>query len=230
MARTRADTGNNPPPKRRKLNGTTDDAEAPAAVRESSSSDELAATSDYEIEERHGDSRSAKKVTENRRQYKRQSHGQSGSESPDKLSMDADALWSRNARDQSRAKDEEELAHPDHEDDENQQEIAETKVEPEDLPPAQGDINGDPESSEAHTAEPSEKLPTPEPSPPPPPPKPDHVNYVQKHLLKGHLRGVSAVKFSPDQTMLASGGMFLQVSLHRRYQELMHMLTHFYRS
>ncbi|PWY91831.1 WD40 repeat-like protein [Aspergillus sclerotioniger CBS 115572] len=51
-----------------------------------------------------------------------------------------------------------------------------------------------------------ERSPTPVPQPPPPPPKPDKVNYYQKYLLRGHLRGVSAVRFSPDSSMIASGG------------------------
>lgn len=45
------------------------------------------------------------------------------------------------------------------------------------------------------------------PVPPPPPPKPEKLSYRQKYLLRGHLRGVSAVRFSPDASMLASAGM-----------------------
>lgn len=45
------------------------------------------------------------------------------------------------------------------------------------------------------------------PSPPPPPPKPDRLYYKEKFILKGNLRGVSAVQFSPDGSMIASCGM-----------------------
>jgi COMPASS component SWD3 len=56
----------------------------------------------------------------------------------------------------------------------------------------------------------SDRSPTPVPPPaPPPPPKPEKLTYQQKFLLRGHLRGVSAVKFSPDSTMIATGGMFI---------------------
>ena len=51
------------------------------------------------------------------------------------------------------------------------------------------------------------------PPPPPPPPqqplKPEQINYREKYLLRGHLRGVSAVQFSRDGSMIASGGMYL---------------------
>ena len=42
----------------------------------------------------------------------------------------------------------------------------------------------------------------------PPPPKPEKLNYKEKFLLRGHLRGVSAVRFSPDSSMIASGGIY----------------------
>ena len=51
-----------------------------------------------------------------------------------------------------------------------------------------------------------DRSPTPVPPPPPVPPKPDKLEYRAKFLLRGHLRGVSAVKFSPDASMIASGG------------------------
>lgn len=203
MARPRADTAN-PPPKRRKLNdsATEDQSERESPARdESSSSDELAATSDYELERRRT-SWSAKKAIANRRQYKNQSHSPNGSDSPDELSMDADGPWKRNTREQSPSKDE--SVESDH-----HAENEETDMKAEesgDFTPANDDTNNT-ESNDAHSPEQFEQPPS-EPAPPPPPPKPDRVNYVQKHLLKGHLRGVSAVRFSPDQTMIASGGTF----------------------
>ncbi|KAJ5489431.1 WD repeat-containing protein 5 [Penicillium diatomitis] len=36
--------------------------------------------------------------------------------------------------------------------------------------------------------------------------KPERLNYKEKFVLRGHLRGVSAVQFSPDCSMIASGG------------------------
>lgn len=223
MAHARADSGNNPPPKRRKLNGAAPDANPPAEPHESSSSDELAATSDYEMEERRRASWSARKATANRPKHNVKSHSPSGSDSPDELSMATDVLWGR----KSPAK-EEPPAHSEQEEnngEENQQEIEDTKVETEDLTPLQGETTNDSHSPDAPNADPPEKLPTPEPAPPPPPPKPDHVNYVQKHILKGHLRGVSAVKFSPDQTMLASGGTLTNMSLHLRHYKSIRILT-----
>jgi hypothetical protein len=41
----------------------------------------------------------------------------------------------------------------------------------------------------------------------PPPSKPESLNYKEKYVLKAHLRGVSTVQFSPDCSMIASGGM-----------------------
>jgi COMPASS component SWD3 len=208
MARPRADTAN-PPPKRRKLNdsATEDPSERDSPARdESSSSDELAATSDYELERRRA-SWSAKKSIANRRQYKNQSHSPNGSDSPDELSMVADGPWKRNTREQSPTKDE--SAESDHHA-ENREET-DMKEESGDFTPVNGDTNNT-GSKDAKSPGQFEQPPS-EPAPPPPPPKPDRVNYVQKHLLKGHLRGVSAVRFSPDRTMIASGGTLSTVYL-----------------
>ncbi|EPS32051.1 hypothetical protein PDE_07010 [Penicillium oxalicum 114-2] len=38
------------------------------------------------------------------------------------------------------------------------------------------------------------------------PAKPERLNYKERFVLRGHLRGVSAVQFSPDCSMIASGG------------------------
>lgn len=45
---------------------------------------------------------------------------------------------------------------------------------------------------------------TPTPPPPPPPPKPERLYYKEKLVLRGHQRGVAAVQFSPDGSMIAS--------------------------
>lgn len=203
MAHTQLDTGN-PPLKRRRLNGSapvpTNGQQSPAHEVSPSSSDELAATSDDAMEHRRA-SWSAKKASSPRRQYKTQSKSPGGSESPDELSG---AFWNRNTRDQSPAK--KAPTPPTEMTEDDTQSGVKLDVEP--LTPALIEPNGDADSR-ARSVEQPERIPTPEPVSPPPPPKPDHVNYVQKYVLKGHLRGVSAVKFSPDRTMIASGGMLL---------------------
>ncbi|OOQ84434.1 Protein will die slowly [Penicillium brasilianum] len=50
----------------------------------------------------------------------------------------------------------------------------------------------------------SDRSPTPMPSVEAPL-KPERLNYKEKFVLRGHLRGVSAVQFSPDCSMIASG-------------------------
>lgn len=56
----------------------------------------------------------------------------------------------------------------------------------------------------------SMRSPTPRPMspppPPPPPPKPERLYYKEKFVLKGHYRGVSTAKFSPNGSMIASCG------------------------
>lgn len=212
MVRTRADTAN-PASKRRKLNdsATEDQSERESAARdESSSTDELAATSDSELERRRA-SWSAKKAIANRRQYKNRSHSPNGSDSPDELSMVADGPWNRSTREQSPTKDEptesDHLA-------ENQDETDMKEDETGEFTPANDETNNT-DSNDIHSPREFEHPPSEPAPPPPPPPKPDRVNYVQKHLLKGHLRGVSAVKFSPDRTMIASGGSLHNMSLRR---------------
>ncbi|GES63517.1 WD repeat protein [Aspergillus terreus] len=153
-----------------------------------SSSDELAAGSDHDDAERRRASWNLQKTYPPKRPYPR-SRSYSGSESPDELTMDVDMYWrSRNRTSPlGRASDEEARA-DDHEDDA---------------------IHGDDDTEAGVDGEApyTDRSPTPvTPPPPPPPPKPEKLHYRPKFLLRGHLRGVSAVRFSPDATMIASGG------------------------
>ncbi|EAW06538.1 WD40 repeat domain-containing protein [Aspergillus clavatus NRRL 1] len=156
-----------------------------------SSSDELAAVSDHDEVERRRVSWTAQKVYPPKRPYRR-SRSFSGSESPDELAVDADVYWrSRNrgrSLSQSEASVQEQLSERYHDDEMD----------------AEDEENG---GEADFKQEYSDRSPTPVPPPaPPPPPKLEKLNYRQKFLLRGHLRGVSAVRFSPDATMIASGG------------------------
>lgn len=53
----------------------------------------------------------------------------------------------------------------------------------------------------------SDRSPTPVPPAALPPPKPEHLDYREKFVLRSHIRGISAVQFSPDCSMIASAGM-----------------------
>lgn len=160
-----------------------------------SSSDELAAASDHD-EQRRRVSWTAQKVYPPKRPYRR-ARSFSGSESPDELAVDADVYW----RSRNRARS------PSHSETSAQEQSSERYQDDE--------IEVDEEESAGDAAsqvdqEYSDRSPTPVPPPaPPPPPKPEKLTYQQKFLLRGHLRGVSAVQFSPDSTMIASGGMFI---------------------
>lgn len=67
-----------------------------------------------------------------------------------------------------------------------------------------GSMDDDDRSMRSRT--PLSPTPTPTPPPPPPPPKPEKLHYKEKFVLRGHQRGVSAAKFSPDGAMIASCG------------------------
>ncbi|PWY78215.1 WD40 repeat-like protein [Aspergillus heteromorphus CBS 117.55] len=195
-----------------------------------SSSDELAAGSDHDEAERRRASWSIQKAYPPQRPYRR-SRSFSGSESPDELAVDAKEYWSARARDRDRerqrnaspssasAEQSSERYDDDDDDDDHEIENENDDDEPEpnvpEPPEPEDGAEADVEEIETAADDPdvavdqtySERSsPTPVPQPPPPPPKPDKVNYHQKYLLRGHLRGVSAVRFSPDSTMIASGG------------------------
>jgi COMPASS component SWD3 len=193
------------PSKRRRLTPSPPPISSPAET----SSDELAAGSDHDQERR----RVSLNVYPPKRPYQR-SRSFSSSESPDELAMDADDYWrERNRRRGSspwargsrgsrggggRSGDESEGERGDEEGAERDHDNDHDKIE----------MNGDLDGMDTGMGEGYEDR-SPTPVPPPPPPKPDSVDYREKFLLRGHLRGVSAVRFSPDAGMIASGGTFL---------------------
>ncbi|GLA68758.1 WD domain protein [Aspergillus tubingensis] len=188
-----------------------------------SSSDELAAGSDHDEAERRRASWSIQKAYPPQRPYRR-SRSFSGSESPDELAVDAKEYWSARNRGRSPSLPSEPSAEPsserylDHDHDEAEEEEEDVAPEPgldPEIDPEQEDGGAEGDVEETATAADGdvavdqsfgERSPTPVPQPPPPPPKPDKVTYHQKYLLRGHIRGVSAVRFSPDSSMIASGG------------------------
>ncbi|RHZ57930.1 WD40 repeat domain-containing protein [Aspergillus thermomutatus] len=155
-----------------------------------SSSDELAAASDHD-EQRRRVSWTAQKVYPPKRPYRR-TRSFSGSESPDELAVDADVYWRSRNRGRS----------PSHSETSAQEQSPE-RYQDDELEVDEEESAGSAEVDQEY----SDRSPTPVPPPaPPPPPKPEKLTYQQKFLLRGHLRGVSAVRFSPDSTMIASGG------------------------
>lgn len=175
------DDPDNPPPEGR--GPENDPVQSPMA----SPADEPAADSDREGPDHRRTSYDMKEDSPPERPYPR-SRSLSGSRSLEELGVDSDAYWRRNrdgdrspSRDVSvRGEDDREPYREDFAD--------EFRPCDEDREVAQAD-----------------RSPTPVA---PPPPKPETLNYKEKFLLKGHLRGVSAVKFSPDSSMIASGGMY----------------------
>ncbi|OOF99156.1 hypothetical protein ASPCADRAFT_504637 [Aspergillus carbonarius ITEM 5010] len=214
-------------PKRRRLDITPKAQNGFIHSPVESSSDELAAGSDHDEAERRRASWSIQKAYPPQRPYRR-SRSFSGSESPDELAVDAKEYWS--ARNRARRSPSEPSAEPSSEryddDDEEEEEDddnnnnddepdpnPEPEPEPEPEPIQEEGADADVEETETPAdadvevdASYGQRSPTPVSQPPPPPPKPDKVNYRQKYLLRGHLRGVSAVQFSPDSSMIASGG------------------------
>lgn len=163
-----------------------------------SSSDELAAASDHEEVERRRSTYLQRALPPKRPQ--RRSPSFSGSESTDELAMDADVYWRRNRRSPSQ----DVSLQDDGEDDYRDEDYVEEYRSEDD------NVDRDRDAVE------SDRSPT--PVPPPPPPKPEKLDYKQKFVLKGHVRGVSAVQFSPDGSMIASGGMcwFVSIGVGRR--------------
>ncbi|KAJ5138896.1 uncharacterized protein N7515_003744 [Penicillium bovifimosum] len=156
-----------------------------------SSSDELAAVSAHEEAERRRASWT-KGITPQR--PKKSGRLYSGSESPDELAVDADEYW-RSSRTRNRHRNQSPINRTDSHDDHSQ---GGAEGHPE-------DDTVDTDEEQAHDAHNwSDRSAT--PVAPTLPPKPDHLNYKEKFVMRGHLRGVSAVQFSPDCSMIASAG------------------------
>lgn len=158
-----------------------------------SSSDELAAGSDHDEAERRRASWTAQKGFTPQRPKGSGRH-YSESESPDELAVDADEYW-RSSRKHNRHRSPSPITRSGSHDGSRRGSHS----------PPDDDMSGpDTQARDANewTARSSD------PDPPTPAPKPDHVTYKEKFVLRGHLRGVSQVQFSPDCTMIASAGMF----------------------
>ncbi|KAE8148061.1 WD40-repeat-containing domain protein [Aspergillus avenaceus] len=188
--------GSNHRSKRRRLDRSPSPENGYIQSPVESSSDELAAGSDHDEAERRRASWNLQKAYPPKRPNTRL-RSFSGSESPDELAVDADVYWRSRNRGPSSSPSEV-SAGP-------------TSEQYPDDEEADGDVD-DSETAAAEDAEADPPFPdrsptpVPPPPPPPPPPKPDKVNYHQKFLLRGHLRGVSTVRFSPDASKIASGG------------------------
>ncbi|KAJ5935171.1 hypothetical protein N7466_004718 [Penicillium verhagenii] len=156
-----------------------------------SSSDELAAISDHEPADRRRTSWGVhKNFTPQRPIHDRHVRE---SESPDELAVDADEYWrtSRNRRSPKSVTRPVNLPANASRNAERRSEDQSSDAD-QDITPIHDDM--------------SDRSATPIPPAPELPPKPTKVNYHEKFVLHGHLRGVSAVQFSPDCSMIASAG------------------------
>lgn len=148
--------------------------------------DELAPGSDREGAERRRNSWTMQDSPQHA--YPR-SRSLSGSESPDELARDTDSYWESRGHGRSPSPEmsvQRERDERDYRDNYDNEFRGVDHIDHERTQP--------------------ERSPTPVARPPPP--KPEKLNYKEKFLLRGHLRGVSAVRFSPDSSMIASGGMY----------------------
>ncbi|RAH73361.1 WD40 repeat domain-containing protein [Aspergillus aculeatinus CBS 121060] len=223
-----------PPPPAARRTSKNDDNDDDEDV--SDSSDELAAGSEHdEAEERRRRAswslQKQKNVYTPQRPYRPPlRRSSSGSESPDELTIDAEEYWrstkkrgSIGPQPQPHDQDDEKVSRDSINHDNNDDENAREDEPPHDNYPGDNEdeemVNAD-DGLDVDEPEPTtngdlveetpesypDRSPTPVSQPPLPPPKPDKVEYRAKFLLRGHLRGVSAVRFSPDASMIASGG------------------------
>ncbi|CAI7664409.1 unnamed protein product [Penicillium glandicola] len=153
-----------------------------------SSSDELAAGSEHDEAERRRASWTLQKgFTPQRPQQSGRLYSES--ESPDELALDADEYWRSSRRHRSPSPIDRPSSHDDHSQ-VGSDEIAEDA--------------GSDENQAGDADNWSDRSATPLASPVPT--KPVHLSYKEKFVMRGHMRGVSAVQFSPDCSMIASAG------------------------
>lgn len=182
-------------------NGSNDVNAADSPQSGDTSSDELAAGSGHDDEDRRRTSWSVQKpkAYTPKRSY---SHREplSDSESPDELALDADIYWRRSGsrdprRMRSRSRSSSRASRASRRSDRSPARDRDSRDRYAD---DDDDVGGRVNRSHAVA-----RTATPEP-----PPKPEWVNYREKYVLRGHLRGVSAVQFSPDGSMIASGSTY----------------------
>ena len=161
-----------------------------------SSSDELAAASDHEEIERQPTSWSAqKKFTPQRANLSDRRYSES--ESPDELAVDAEEYWRTSGNRRSPSPINRPTDSSSH-----------TKRFLDVVGGMSKDQGGDLDDVRTTNSDAmSDRSTTPVPAVTAPPPKPESLKYREKFVLQGHRRGVSAVQFSPDCTMIASAGM-----------------------
>lgn len=159
-----------------------------------SSSDELAAGSDHEEAERRRTSWNTQKHFTPQRPHPKERRYRE-SESPDELAVDAQEYW-RSSRTRRRSPSPinrpADLSSHDARSQHESDALSDERM---------GTVN----HGHADRDDMSDRSATPVP---PVAPKPERLNYKEKFVLRGHLRGVSAVQFSPDCSMIASAGTY----------------------
>lgn len=137
--------------------------------------------------------------------WRRQSAARNGARSTSRESSRgrrSDSERRRRREQEDRDHDRERERERDDGEDDEREESSEDASEDDD----EGDGDRDGESiGDAEDAERPVQRRTPSPPPPPPPPpKPERLYYRETLVLRGHQRGVAAVQFSPDGSMIAS--------------------------
>lgn len=163
-----------------------------------SSSDELAAGSDHEDAKRRRTSWTKQKNFTPQHPRPKERH-YSDSESTDELAVDADEYW-RSSRNRRRSPS------PINRPSDRSSQGARSQDESDRL--SNDRMSNADDDDSATRDDMSDRSATPVPPVAAPPPKPGCLNYREKFVLRSHLRGVSAVQFSPDCSMIASGGTY----------------------
>lgn len=157
-----------------------------------SSSDELAAGSEHEEAERRRTSwNTQKNFTPLRPNPKERRFSES--ESTDELAVDAEEYWRSSRKHRRTSSPDGDRSSRGARSRNESDAMSDDRVNAAD----QDNSDRDDLSDRSATPVPSASLP----------PKPEELNYKQKFVLKGHIRGLAAVQFSPDGSMIASAGM-----------------------